>query len=183
MQNQRVQDRLQEIHDLLRQVGGSAGLQAHWGRYLCIMVASFLENSVQAIYEDYAYSTAGGNVANYVSHQIAFTVGNANTDSIVRTAGAFSEAWATELRAFMTDNDRQSTINTIVSQRNLIAHGRQSTISVEQVSEYLTKAVEVIDFIESQCLGLPQDNGNSAFTMPTGSEPAGANPNQRTPDQ
>ena len=156
MQNQRVQVRLQEIHDLLHQAGGSAGLQAHWGRYLCILVASFLENSVQAIYEDYAYSTAGGNVANYVSNQIGFTVGNANADSISRTSGAFSEAWATELRAFMADDDRQSAINTIVSQRNHIAHGRQSTISVGQVSEYLFKCVEVIDFIENQCLGLPQ---------------------------
>ena len=156
MQNQRVQDRLQEIHDLLHRVAGRTGLQAHWGRYLCILVASFLENSVTAIYEDYAYSTAGDNVANYVGNQIAFTVGNANADSIARTSGAFSEAWATELRAFMADHDRQSAINTIVSQRNHIAHGRQSTISVDQVSEYLTKCVEVIDFIESQCLGLPQ---------------------------
>ena len=158
MQNQRVQDRLQEIHDLIPQVGGASGLQAHWGRYLCILVASFLENSVQAIYEDYAYSTDGGNVANYVSNQIAFTVGNANAESIARTSGAFSEAWATELRAFMADDDRQSAINTIVSQRNHIAHGRQSTISVEQVSGYLLKCVEVIDFIENQCLGLSQQS-------------------------
>ena len=156
MQNQRVQDQLQEIHDLLDQVGGSAGLQFHWGRYLCVMVASLLENAVQAIYEDYAYSAAGGNVANYVSNQIAFTVGNANSDNITRTAKAFSEVWATELRAFMAANDRQSAINTIVSQRNLIAHGEQSSISPAQLRAHLEKAVEVIDFIENQCLGLPQ---------------------------
>ena len=156
MQNRRVQDQLQEIHDLFNQVGGSTGLQFHWGRYLCVMVASFLENAIQAIYEDYAYSIVGGNVANYVSNQIAFTVGNANADSITRTSRAFSEVWANELREFMAANDRQSAINTIVSQRNLIAHGEQSAISPSQLIAYLERAVEVIDFIENQCIGSPQ---------------------------
>ena len=156
MQNRRVQDQLQEIHDLFNQVGGNDRLQVHWGRYLCVMASSFLENAVQAIYEDYAYSVTYSNVARYVSSQIAFTVGNANSDSIVRVARSFDQTWATELRAFMADDDRQSAINTIVSQRNLIAHGEQSSISPAQLRAHLEKAVEVIDFIENQCLGLPQ---------------------------
>ena len=118
------------------------------------MIASFLENAVQAIYEDYAYSASGGNVAQYVSNQIAFTVGSANSDSIVRTAKAFSETWANELRSFLADEDRQSAINTIVSQRNLIAHGEQSSVSPAQLRAHLDKAVAVLDFIENQCLAV-----------------------------
>ena len=156
MQNQKARNLLQEINDLFTEIPNAGNLQSHWGRYLCVMAASFLENAIQAIYEDYAYSAAGGNVAQYVSHQIAFTIGSANADSIVRTTRAFSEIWARELRLFLADDDRQSAINAIVSQRNLIAHGEQSSISPLQVQEYLTKAVSVIDFIENQCLGLPQ---------------------------
>ena len=156
MQNRKAQYLLQEIYDLFSEIDAAGNLQFHWGRYLCIMAASFLENAVQAIYEDYAYSATGGNVARYVSNQIAFTVGNANSDSIIRTARSFSETWASELRAFMGDDERQSAINTIVRQRNLIAHGEQSSISPEQLRTHLEKAVAVIDFIENQCLGQPQ---------------------------
>ena len=158
MQNPRVQNRLQEILDLFRELSGANRLQVHWGRYLCIMIASFLENAAQAIYEDYTDSTAGGHVAQYVSNQIAFTVGNANADSMVRTAKAFSETWASELRSFLAEDDRQSAINTIVGQRNLIAHGEQSSISPAQLRSHLGKAVEVIDFIEHQCLEQPRTN-------------------------
>ena len=154
MQNQSLQNQLAEVNTLINIVPTDGPVQLHWGRYLCVMVASFIENAVQVIYEDYAYSTAGGNVANYISNQIAFTVGNANADNITRTARAFSEVWATDLRAFMAVNDRRSAINTIVSQRNLIAHGEPSTISPAQLTAGLEKAVEVIDFIENQCLGL-----------------------------
>ena len=152
MQNAKAQNQLQEILELFRELGGANRMQVHWGRYLCIMIASFLENAVQAIYEDYAYSASGGNVAQYVSNQIAFTVGSANSDSIVRTAKAFSETWANELRSFLADEDRQSAINTIVSQRNLIAHGEQSSVSPAQLRAHLDKAVAVLDFIENQCL-------------------------------
>ncbi len=154
MQNAKAQNQLQEILELFRELGVASRMQVHWGRYLCIMIASLLENAVQAIYEEYAYSAAGGNVAQYVSNQIAFTVGNANSDSIVRTARAFSETWANDLRSFLADDDRQSAINTIISQRNLIAHGEQSSVSPAQMRAHLGKAVAVLDFIENQCLGL-----------------------------
>ena len=158
MQNQKIQNQLQELLNLFGELSGTDNVQVHWGRYLCIMLASFIENAVQVIYEEYAYSTAGGNLAQYVSNQIAFTVGNANADSIVRTTKAFNEIWASELRSFLDNDNRQSSINTIVSQRNLIAHGGQSSISPAQLRAHLDNAIAVLDFIENQCLGLPQAN-------------------------
>ena len=77
---------------------------------------------------------------------------------MVRTAKAFSETWARDLRSFLVEDDRQSAINTIVRQRNLIAHGEQSAISPAQLWSYLEKAVAVIDFIENQCLNQSWSN-------------------------
>lgn len=156
MRNQEVRDWLQEINQLLGEVIGGDDLTVHWGRYLCIRVASFLEVALQKIYQNYADAEAGGNLAQYVSNQIAFTIGTPNSDNIIRTAGAFSDAWADEVRLFLSADDRRAAVNTIMAQRNLIAHGRQSSISPAQLQAYLAKCVEVIDFIENQCLGLPQ---------------------------
>ena len=156
MQNQEIQAQLQEINLLFNAVIASDDLTAHWGRYLCITVASFLEVSLQTIYRNYSDAEAGGNLAQYVSNQIPYTVGTPNAEGIIRVAGAFSDDWANEVRQFLFQDDRNVVINAVMRQRNHIAHGRQSTISPAQLRAYLAKCVEVIDFIENQCLGLPQ---------------------------
>ena len=158
MQNQEVRDQLQEINHIFEEVVASDDLMVHWGRYLCITVAGFLELALQKIYQGYADAEAGGNLAQYVGSQIAFTVGTPRADNIIRVAGAFSDTWADEVRQFLAQDDRRAAINTVMAQRNRIAHGRQSTISPAQLQAYLVKFVEVIDFIENQCLGLAQPN-------------------------
>lgn len=158
MQNQEVRDQLQEINHLFNEVIASDDLMVHWGRYLCIKVAVFLELALQAIYQSYADTEAGGNLARYVGNQIAFTIGTPNYDNIIRVAGAFNDTWADEVSQFLAQDDRRAAINTVMAQRNRIAHGRQSTISPAQLQAYLVKIVEVVDFIENQCLGLAQPN-------------------------
>lgn len=41
-------------------------LQAHWAKYLCILVSGFLENSVRAIYSEYAKKVSNTKVTNFV---------------------------------------------------------------------------------------------------------------------
>ena len=156
MQNQEIRDRLQEVNHLFNAVITSDDLMVHWGRYLCITVASFLEVALQTIYRSYADAEAGGNLAQYVGSQISFTIGTPTADNIIRAAGAFNDDWSDEVRRFLSRDDRRAAINTVMAQRNRIAHGRQSTISPAQLREYLSKCIEVIDFIENQCLGIPQ---------------------------
>lgn len=152
MQNRQVQERLQEINLLFNMDTVSTDLTAHWGRYLCITVAGFLETALQEIYESYADEVAGGNFAKYVSSQIGYTIGTPNTEGIIRTARAFSDTWGNDILSFLREDDRQAAINTIMSQRHAIAHGRPSTISPAQLREYLAKCVAVLEFIERQCL-------------------------------
>lgn len=159
MQNQQVQERLQEIHLLFDTEPARADLAAHWTRYLCIIVAGFLETALREIYESYADETVGGNLAKYVSSQIGYTIGTPNADGIIRTARAFSDAWGDELRSFLREDDGQAAINTIRAQRNAVAHGRPVTISPTQLREHLDKCVEVLEFIESQCLASTQPSG------------------------
>lgn len=159
MQNRQVQERLQEINLLFTIDNISDDLATHWGRYLCITVAGFLETALQEIYQSYAYETAGGNLAQYVSSQIGYTIGTPNSDRIIRTARSFSDVWAADLRSFLAEDGRQAAINTIVSQRNAFTHGDRSTISPAQVREHLVKCVEVLEFIESQCLAPPHSPG------------------------
>lgn len=157
MQNQSLQIQLNEVNRLLSIVPDDSNIQAHWGRYMCIVVAGFLENALQEVYKDYAVNAKNANLERYTSRQIS-RVTNPRAFRFAQVARDFSETWRSDLRDFLKRDGRKEAIDTIMRNRNSIAHGGQAVISTSDVKRYLEKAVEVIDFIENQCLGIPQLN-------------------------
>jgi hypothetical protein len=55
------------------------------------------------------------------------------------------------LRTFLDGNFRKEAIDTIMTNRHQIAHGRYSGITLARVDQYLSRTVEVAEFIEGQC--------------------------------
>jgi hypothetical protein len=71
MKNALLVRQLQRLNWLVdntrRASGDQLELQAHWGRYLCVLVAGFLENAIGEIYSEYARRGASEPVAKYVA--------------------------------------------------------------------------------------------------------------------
>ena len=156
MRNHKVNHRLLELRQLIKLTGQATqdiNLQGHWGRYLCVMTAGFLEYSLQTIYADFAASSSSPRVAQFVSQSLR-RITNPNADRFLQTAGAFSKEWRDELSAFFDDDPdlRQGAINSIMSIRNKIVHGESVGITLAGVREYLDRSVKVLEFIELQCL-------------------------------
>ena len=78
---------------------------------------------------------------------------NPMSKKFVQIAGDFDLTWQAELSAFLdADSDRRKGgINSIMSNRHKIAHGESVNVSPARVSDYLDRAVEVLEFIERQC--------------------------------
>jgi hypothetical protein len=154
MVNQELKKQLQRIEWLLRHTpeatAGELELQAHWGRYLCVLAAGFLENAIGLVYSDYAYRVAPPTVASYASSQL-FRIQNPNANRFIATARDFRSDWAEELEQFLENEGRKEAIDGIMAQRHQIAHGRDVGITVARVASYLRRSVEVIEFIEEQC--------------------------------
>lgn len=89
-------------------------------------------------------------MANFVEATLA-RVQNPKANRFVETARAFDPAWIDSLTAFLDEEGRRDAIDAIMSNRHLIAHGKDSGISLVRVKEYLKKSVEVVEFIELQC--------------------------------
>lgn len=145
---------LQRINWLIAQTSSASArefeLQAHWGRYLCILVAGFLEQAIGEVYAQFSRQAASKPVANYASSVLAL-IQNPKSQRFLETARAFKQEWADELEVFISDGGRKDAIDGIMSNRHLIAHGRDAGITVARVRDYLEKCVEVVEFIERQC--------------------------------
>lgn len=157
MQNREISIQIQRLQSLVKRANEATGenieLLGDWAKYLCVLAAGLLENSLKEIYSDFANRTTSKPIAMFVSSSLS-PIRNPKAQKFLDTARAFSAPWGDELENYLDDNGRREAIDTIIGQRHLIAHGRyrDSTISMVQIQDYLGKAVEVMDFIDTQCL-------------------------------
>lgn len=144
------------LRHLIKRVGHdpstrSLEMQGHWARYICVLSAGYVENSVRDIYSRYvqknSYSPA---VIRYAIKQLD-GVQNPRPDKLVKIVTSFDATWGRELESYLSQNFRSDAVNAIMSNRHLIAHGRSSNITVGQISLYLDKVVEIAEFMEAQC--------------------------------
>lgn len=154
MKNHKLYSQLQQICYLIESTREATGenieLQGHWGKYLCILVASFLENAISELYIDFVEKASSKPVADFASDHLR-KVQNPKSTKFVETARAFKKEWAEELEKFFEqNNDKKEAIDSIMRNRHQIAHGKNTSISVSRVKDYLEKSVKVLEFIENQ---------------------------------
>lgn len=122
----------------------------HWGRYLCVLTAGFMENVVRLTYSAYVGRTGSAQNARF-AQGVLERIQNPKAGRLIEIAAAFDPAWGTALEAFLDDNFRGDAVNAIMSNRHLIAHGKNSSISLASVDQYLSRIVEIAEFLEAQC--------------------------------
>lgn len=156
MVNRELTKQFQILRTLAKKTGDS-GLQdlellAHWAKYLCVLVAGFVENSLQEVFSEFVTSSSSRAVTRFTTRALR-NIQNPKTQRFIEVSGAFDDSWRAPLEAFVAENGRKDAIDSIMANRHLIAHGEDSGITLARVKDYLDKCVEVIDFIEAQCKG------------------------------
>jgi hypothetical protein len=141
----------QRLDHIFKQVGGITDLelQAHFSRYLCILVAGFLETSIRRFYSRYARNGASPQVANYVEIHLKWFQ-NPTMNKILDVARAFDPSWETQLR-LDTEGDLKDAIESIMANRHNIAHGGATGISYAVIKNYYDRSIKVLELIEKQC--------------------------------
>jgi hypothetical protein len=70
---------------------------------------------------------------------------------IIQTARSFKKSWGENIEAFAEEDNRGNAIDSIMQNRHLIAHGKDSGITIARLSQYLDNALELLEYIELQC--------------------------------
>ena len=153
MKNQEVHRQRERLNHLFKQisaVGDDIELQSHWAKYLCVLVAGFLEVSIRAIYSRHAHVNASPRVANFVEVRLR-RIQNMNMETILQLTRSFSPEWAEQLEK-ETEGEHKDAIDSILANRHLIAHGESVEITYIRIKTYYERAIEVLELIESKCL-------------------------------
>jgi hypothetical protein len=155
MRSKELSKQFQQINNLIKSTRLSTNdnleLQGHWGKYICILSAGFLENAISEIYAEFADQCSSPPIASF-SRKNLNRINNPKSTKFIETAYAFKKQWGKELEQFFIDNPhKKNAIDSIMANRHLIAHGKSTSISVVRIKDFLKESIDVIDFIENQC--------------------------------
>ncbi|TNE72359.1 hypothetical protein EP331_07320 [bacterium] len=126
-------------------------LRSHLAKYLCVLSSGFIENAIYHTFSDIAQKNCHSSVVlTYTKGQL-YKLQNTNTEKIKEVTIAFNPKWwENGLRDFLQQENRSTAINYILKDRHNIAHGRDSEITIDKLEEYLSKTVEVIQYLENE---------------------------------
>lgn len=124
-------------------------LLAHWTRYLCVLASGLLEVSIRESFSLYTSGRSEKRVSAYVDRELE-SFRNPNMEKIVQLMGAFDSSWGRQLKD-ATDGELKDAVDSIVANRNRIAHGESVGLTMSQLRTYYERACRVIDLVQGRC--------------------------------
>src|SRR5947209_3960440 len=113
MKNREIKRQLDSLRDLISRSsvasGGDVEMQAHWAKYICVLVAGLLENALPELYGDFVRRTASPPVASYVIRELG-KIQNPRPSKFVEVARGFRESWGDDLQSYLDTDGRGDAI-------------------------------------------------------------------------
>lgn len=148
---ERARRRLDALFARVSTLSGDAELQSHWARYLCVLASGFIESSVREILSEYTKTKSHPRVLSYVEQQLR-RFQNPNMEAILQLVGAFDPEWRSELDE-ATEGEVAAAVNSIVTNRHGIAHGRTIGLSYVIMHQYYLSSIKLLELVDSKCNG------------------------------
>jgi len=137
--------RLDELIELMDSIEDE-DVKSHFSKYLCIKVSGYLENVVKTLISTYIDGTCPRPIQSFIKNKIKNTT-NLSTDKIAVFLENFEKTWASEFETKLSDKMSES-LNSVVSNRNQIAHGGQDNITPRVIKGYYEDIKEVVKILQ-----------------------------------
>ncbi|UWP91553.1 hypothetical protein K3X13_10830 [Aliiroseovarius crassostreae] len=129
--------------------------QAHWAKYLCILISGYLEQSVKDVVLEFSTSHSALRLSNYIESSWPRSR-NMNIDNIKDILKKFEPAWRDSFVSWLQEDDRRKTnIDALMRSRNDIAHGKEAntnSVTLSASKQRMEVAFELIEFLEGLVL-------------------------------
>ncbi len=141
------------IEDLFIEIDAFSGdpiIKAYLTYYLCIRVSGFMEDCIRSIFSEYVDANSKDAAKNFIFAKLK-KIPNPTWGTITSISKEFDENWNSQLNKQVTKPYREA-LESIVSNRNVIAHGGTSAITLRDLETYYREAINVIDELEKICI-------------------------------
>mgnify|MGYP000863797183 CR=1 FL=1 len=140
----RLQGLVQNAFDRYGELPIGSQVQSDFSRYLCVLVAGYMEQAVQELALAWCRSQSSPSVQRFAGRQLS-RLQNLNPAKLAQTVGSFSADWQEELETDLADE--LVALGTVVANRHLIAHGGTVGVSFVRISESFVMVQDIVDFL------------------------------------
>jgi len=117
-------------------------VQSDYAKYLVIRVCGLVEQVALEVVQTHTSLRSSSQIANHVVWRMGMFQ-NPSVDKLLQLSGSFDKAWRERLNMELTDAERIA-LGSLTAQRNRIAHGGDSTISLGQVRQYYAEVLSLV---------------------------------------
>lgn len=117
-------------------------IKAHLARYLCVRTSGYLENVVKSLISNYCDGSSPQPIQTFVIKRTKHST-NLGYMKLLRLLEEFSNEWKESFESRLTHQQKIS-LNSVVSNRNSIAHGNPDSITFNNIKDYYDDIKEVI---------------------------------------
>lgn len=120
-------------------------LRAHLAKYFCVRISGYLENVFKILIANYSEGSSPRAVSNYLQNDLK-NLTNLSEERLQQTLTKFNQDWCFNFTDKVTEQQLES-LNSIISNRNSIAHGQQDNISHKVIGQYYLDLKEIIKIL------------------------------------
>ena len=146
----RQRQHLDATFERLAGVTADVEVLSDFARYLCVLVAGYLEQAVVEVLTEYARTHADRRIQQHVEQRLR-RLTNLKAQRLIEVLGSFDPEWRRELEEFLIDEYKDA-LNGIVDLRNRVAHGRYAGVTLIRVQDYYSRVKKVVERISQLCL-------------------------------
>jgi len=118
-------------------------MKSHIAKYLTVLISGIYEDIVKTRIEEYLNNiNSDSEVRNYINNDLAKSFRNPDTSNLKGVLKKFSTQWVDRIKSL--DSIYTDALDSIVNNKNLIAHGVNCNISYDNIREYFINSKFVI---------------------------------------
>jgi hypothetical protein len=146
----RQKNRLDATIERVSKTVADAEVLSDFARYLCVLIAGFLEQAVIEVALEHVRTHSQISVLRHAESRLRrFT--SANAQNIVDLLGSFDSDWRTDLETYLVDEYKDA-VNGVVNLRHAVAHGRYAGVTMVSVKDYYVRVKRVVDHVADLCI-------------------------------
>jgi hypothetical protein len=134
--------RIENVLRRANEAGLDEELRSSLARYACVLTSGYLEEAVRIIVGGWCSNKSHAHVHAYVVRQLDW-FSNPKLGKILEVLSHFTFSWHEGLEAVLTDEEKDA-VNSVVTNRNQIAHGRNVGVSPVPMKRYFASCKSVV---------------------------------------
>lgn len=137
--------------DQLGAMGADIKSQSYFAKYLVVYLCGIYEQCIEEIIGEAARRAGNNEIANLISSQMSNTFRNPSSQRVMDLLKQCSSQWRDTFVAL--DQKHASALDSIVNNKNCIAHGAPCVVSLMDIKQYHMDAKQVIYTVDCLFLG------------------------------